>query len=129
VPKLPLALRTVLANCNAHCRRNFVKVIGSFPDECQFVLENLGEVYGYDEQARVRGLSPQERLYFHQEHSQPVMEKLHAWCEVQFEERKVEPNSGLGQAISYLLKHYGRNSLCFCEKREHHWTTIWLSVP
>ena len=46
-------------------------------------------------------------MRFHQEHSQPVMEKLHAWLEGQFQEKKVEPNSGLGQAIAYLLKHWG----------------------
>ena len=54
VPKLNA---TLVANCNAHSRRNFVKVTASFPDECQFVLETLGEVFGYDEQAREQGLS------------------------------------------------------------------------
>jgi hypothetical protein len=39
------------------------------------------------------------------------MEKLHSWCAAQFEERKVEPNSGLGQAISYLLKHWEKLTL------------------
>ncbi len=111
VPKLPEPLQTLLANCNAHSRRNFVKVTPSFPEECRFVLETLGEVYGYDEQARSRGMSAAERLRFHQEHSGPVMEKLHTWCDVQFEERKVEPNSGLGQAISYLLKHWEKLTL------------------
>ncbi|MGA2581369.1 MAG: transposase [Bryobacteraceae bacterium] len=77
----------------------------------RFVLETLGEVYGYDEQARARGLSTEERLRFHQEHSGPVMEKLQSWCAAQFEERKVEPNSGLGQAISYLLKHWEKLTL------------------
>jgi transposase len=88
-----------------------VKVTPNFPEECRFVLETLGEVYGYDEQARARGLSTEERLRFHQEHSGPVMEKLHSWCAAQFEERKVEPNSGLGQAISYLLKHWEKLTL------------------
>jgi transposase len=109
VPKLPL--QPVLANCNAHGRRHFVKVTPSFPEECRFVLETLGEVYGYDAAARERGLSSEERLRFHQEHSGPVMEKLHAWLEAQFAERKVEPNSGLGQAISYLLKHWEQLTL------------------
>jgi len=103
---VPKPLATLLANCNAHSRRNFVKVTPNFPEECRFVLETLGEVYGYDEVAREQGMSPEERLGFHQEHSGPVMEKLHTWCQVQFEERKVEPNSGLGEAISYLLKHW-----------------------
>jgi transposase len=106
VPKLT---ETLVANCNAHGRRNFVKVTASFPGECRFVLETLGEVYGYEEQARA--MSAEERLHFHQAHSGPVMETLHTWCTVQFEERKVEPNSGLGQAISYLLKHWEKLTL------------------
>jgi transposase len=108
VPKLS---ETVQANCNAHNRRNFVKVTANFPEECRYVLESLGEVYGYDAQAREQGMSWDERLGFHQEHSGPVMERLHAWCEVQFAERKVEPNSGLGQAISYLLKYWEKLTL------------------
>ena len=40
-----------------------------------------------------------------------MMEKLHSWCAAQFEERKVAPNSGLGQAISYLLKHWEKLTL------------------
>jgi hypothetical protein len=99
----------------------------NFPEECRFVLETLGEVYGYDEQARTLGMSTEDRLHFHQKHSGPVMEKLHTWCQVQFEERKVEPNSGLGQAIPYLLKHW-ENSPCSCECRARPSIIIW-SLP
>ena len=74
-------------------------------------MESLGEVYGNDEVARVQGMSSEQRLHFHQEHSGPVMEKLHAWLTAQFDERKVEPNSGLGTAISYLLKYWDRLTL------------------
>ena len=76
VPKL---VETLVANCNAHGRRNFVKVTANFPEPCRFVLETLGEVYGYDAVAREQGMSAEERLRFHQEHSEPVMEKLHTW--------------------------------------------------
>ena len=34
------------------------------------------------------------------------MEQLHAWLERQFAERRTEPNSGLGKAITYLLRHW-----------------------
>jgi len=34
------------------------------------------------------------------------MDKLHAWLEAQLAERRTEPNSGLGEAISYLLRHW-----------------------
>jgi len=111
VPKLAAPLATLLANCLAHGRRNFVEVTPNFPEECRFVLETLGEVYGYDDQAREQGLSPEERLHFHQEHSGPVMEKLRVWLHAQFEEKNVEPNSGLGKAISYLLKHWEKLTL------------------
>lgn len=108
---LPKSLQVIVAHCLAHGRRNFVEVIANFPAQCRFVLETLGEVYGYDDQARERGLSPEERLQFHQKHSAPVMEKLHAWLGTQFEEKTVEPNSGLGKAITYLLRHWERLTL------------------
>ena len=78
----------------------------NFPSECRYVLEMLGQVYGYDAEARERGLTPDERLRHHQERSRPVMDSLHAWLEAQLAERRTEPNSGLGQAISYLLRHW-----------------------
>jgi len=54
---------------------------------------------------------PEARLRFHQEHSEPVMKQLHAWFLAQFEEKRVEPNSGLGEAITYCLKHWERLTL------------------
>ncbi len=35
-----------------------------------------------------------------------MMDQLHGWLEAQFAERKAEPNSGLGKAITYLLRHW-----------------------
>jgi len=111
LPKLPEKLEVIVGHCLAHARRHFVEVTPNFPLECRFVLESLGEVYGYDEAARAQCMSPEQRLRFHQEQSGPVMDKLHVWLSAQFEERKVEPNSGLGTAISYLLKHWDRLTL------------------
>src|ERR1044072_4257973 len=109
---VPKIIETLVANCNAHGRRNFVKVAANFPEPCRFVLESFREVYGYDAVARKQGImAAEERLAFHQEHSKPVMDKLHAWLEAQFDERLVEPNSGLGQAISYLLNHWQKLTL------------------
>ena len=106
LPKLPEKLEILLGNCNAHARRRFVQVTPNFPQECQFVLESFREVYRYDAEAKEQGLTPEQRLRFHQEHSQPVMDALHAWFEAQFNEKKVEPNSGLGEAITYCLKRW-----------------------
>ena len=57
-------------------------------------------------EARERGLTADERLRLHQQRSRPVTDRLHAWLDAQLDERKTEPNSGLGQAITYLLRHW-----------------------
>jgi transposase len=106
VPKLPAGVEILLANCLAHGRRQFVDVAENFPNECRYVLELLGQVYLHDAEARERGLTPEERLRSHQERSRPVMDKLHAWLKAQLAERRTEPNSGLGPAIGYLLRHW-----------------------
>jgi hypothetical protein len=108
---MPEKLALLWANCNAHARCRFVQVTPNFPEECRFVLESLRDVYRYDAEAEERGLTPEERLRFHQEHSQPVMDALQAWFKVQFAEKKGEPNSGLGKAISYCLKRWDRLTL------------------
>ena len=101
---LPKPLEVVLANCLAHGRRQFVEVAANFPEECRYVLERLADVYRAEDLAQ--GLSPDERLRFHQAHSGPVMTALHAWLTAQLAEHRVEPNSGLGRAIRYLLTHW-----------------------
>jgi transposase len=111
VPKLEKKMEIFWGNCNAHARRRFVEVTPNFPEECRFVLESFRDVYHYDDEAQSQGLTPEERLRFHQEHSQPVMDTLHAWFLAQFAEKKVEPNSGLGEAITYCLNHWPQLTL------------------
>jgi len=103
---LPKPFAVILAHCLAHARRKFVEVTPSFPAECRYVLETLRAVYHHDAQAREDGLSPAARLAWHQAQSGPRMEGLHAWLTDQIAEHRVEPNSGLGQAIAYVLKHW-----------------------
>ena len=67
-------------------------VVNSFPSECRYVLETLREVFHFDVLAKEQGLTPRERLLFHQQNSRPLMDSLQ--CKQQFEERNVEPNSG-----------------------------------
>ena len=61
---LPTELETIVANCLAHGRRQFVEVA-----------------------------------------------ELHAWFTRQFEDRLVEPNSSLGGAIAYMLRHWEKLTL------------------
>jgi transposase len=102
----PKDFEVILANCNAHARRHFVDVVESFPVECSFVIEILRDVYANDAAAKHMGLSAEERLWFHQDASGPLMDTLHAWLGVQFPEKRVEKNSSVGEAISYMLKRW-----------------------
>lgn len=108
---LPGALETIVSNCLVHGRRQFVDVVGSFPDEVRHVLEELALVYRVDELARKQGLSPVERLALHQEESAPVMERLSKWLADLLDQKKVEPNSVLGKAIRYVQKRWDRMTL------------------
>ncbi len=103
---LPKDLEVILANCLAHGRRYFVREHANFPDECRHVLEELAEVYRNDAVTRQQNMSPQERLRYHQATSGPVLDRLQAWFNEQFQERRVEPNSSLGKAISYMRNHW-----------------------
>ena len=95
---------TVDLNCLAHGRGKFKEIEENFPLECLRVLEAIRKVYEND--ARTVGMSERARLEYHQAQSGPVMEALRDWIEKQFEEKNVEPNSGLGKAFQYLRNHW-----------------------
>ena len=97
---------TLLARCLAHSRRRYVVLAETFPEEVRFVLETLREVYRIDADARKQGLDDEQRLKLHQKQSGPLMERLGEWMAAQFAERRVEPNSTLGEAIQYMTKHW-----------------------
>jgi transposase len=108
---LPGELETIVANCLAHGRRNFVELFDRFPDECRHVIKAFKVIYHNDKVAREDALSAEARLVWHQTHSQQTMEDLQAWLQRQFAEKRVEPNSALGNAINYLLKRWERFTL------------------
>lgn len=108
---IPKEFETILGNCLTHARRYFVKVVEAFPEQCLFVIEILRDVYKHDEKTREQNMSPEKRLDYHQEHSGPLMKKLHEWLELQFSDKLVEPNSSLGQAISYMMNHWSKLTL------------------
>ncbi len=102
---------TIQAGCIAHSRRRYVEVVDNFPAECRHVLETLREVYKHDALAKERQLSPEKRLQLHQAESGPLMEQLQQWLGEQLDEKRVEPNSGLGEAIRFMRKHWSRLTL------------------
>jgi hypothetical protein len=96
--------RRIKARCLAHARRYCVEAEEAFPEECRHVLDAIATVYGNE--AQTRGMDPQARLHYHQQHSAGVLEALSEWIEEQFRERRVEPNGQLGKAFQYVQNHW-----------------------
>ena len=102
----PPGIATVLCNCLSHGRRKVADLVDVFPEACLHVLEELKTVYIVDARARRNKLTAEQRLALHQQESKPAMDRLHAWLNAQFTEKKVEPNSSLGGAFNYLLNRW-----------------------
>ncbi len=102
----PGNFETILCNCLTHARRKFVYEEWNFPVECQSVIDILAKVYKYDKDAKEQNMSWAERLKYHQEKSGPLIAELEVWLTEQIDQNLVEPNSGLGQSISYMRNHW-----------------------
>jgi transposase len=103
---LPAQFQVILANCLCHARRKVVEVAVAFPREVALVLVTFEQLYANEELVRRQTLSAQERLEFHHLHSGFLMEGLRTWMQVQMSTKTVEPNSSLGQAFAYMIKHW-----------------------
>jgi transposase len=101
----------VECNCLSHGRRHIVDEAQNFPEECRYVLEQLGLVFNNDAECKKLGLAGHDRMRFHQQHSAKLMADLEAWIRAEFDEKRVEPNSGLGEAFRYLLKRWTKLTL------------------
>jgi hypothetical protein len=98
--------RVVDLNCLVHARRQFVDIQDFFPGECEHLITAIASVYRHEAQCVAAQLTPAQRLAYHQTHSAPVMDALQGWMQQQLTDKQVEPNSRLGQAYNYMLKHW-----------------------
>lgn len=104
---------TFLGLCLAHGRRNFIEVAPNFPEPCRHVIDVLASVDRHDAHARGARMSAPQRLLHHRANSRPLLLDLKKWMEKQLHEKQVEPNSGLGQAMRYMLRHWKGLTLFF----------------
>lgn len=96
--------KVILCKCLSHGLRKFSELEHVFPEQCQFVLKILGQVYSFEEQTK--GMGDDERLLYHQHHSLPLINSLYTWLNQQRDEKRVEPNSHMGTSINYMLNHW-----------------------
>ncbi len=101
-----LGTDTNVASCNAHGRRGFADLSEQHLDEVIYALELYQHVWINDSHCREHDLCDNDRLAYHKEHSLPHMNTLLQWCQQQLESDAVEPNSNLGQAMKYFIRHF-----------------------
>jgi transposase len=101
---IPVSFNTILCNCLSHGFRKFDDLKEFYPEPCIRVIELIADVYKNEE--KTAGLTKQQRLEFHQEHSTSIMNQLYEYISHQLESKQVEPNDSLGQAMRYMLKHW-----------------------
>lgn len=102
----PEGYSVVEANCLTHARRNFVEQLGNFPVECRFLLGKFGELYGIDDLCKTHALTADQRLEVHKRESAPILDAMRTWMTAEFDANRVEKNSGLGAAFTYMLKRW-----------------------
>lgn len=92
--------------CLVHSRRKFFEIKEFFPEECGHVIKEIGEIYTIEALCKKRRLSDEERLALHRKKSRPRMVKLGCWLRKKLRKKEIEPNSRLGDAARYMMKHW-----------------------
>jgi len=90
--------------CLAHARRKFAELEKTHPRPCGYALDEIGKIYEHE--AVARRMSDEDRQAYHEKLSLPIMSKLRQWMKQEIEDKRVEPNSGLGKAMAYFENQY-----------------------
>lgn len=92
--------------CHAHARRQFEPIAkaSKTPGLAVKALQYYRRLYRIERMAKQQDLTPEERLAFRQQHSQPLMDAFHAWL-VEHAPTTL-PKSPLGKAFQYVLTRW-----------------------
>lgn len=97
---------TIVALCLVHGRRNFIDCENAFPDEASYVIERIAEVYKNEKFIKSQNMNDNQRMDYHIKHSSEPMNEIKKFAETSINDKKVEPNSSLGGALKYMIKHW-----------------------
>lgn len=93
-------------NCLAHARRPFIHGLSQAHEDSEHVLALIGKVYWHDKICEEKALNEVQRLYFHRRYSKPILSRLHRCLTKWQAEKRYEPASQMGKAITYILKRW-----------------------
>ena len=110
----PSRQRVVWCLCNAHARRQFFDLLDDYPEFCQRIVSYFDRIFENERITKNKNLNDDDRLIFHRENSLALYQKIISLAEDHLKEKKTEPNSNLGKAIKYLLRHIeGLMQFCY----------------
>lgn len=92
--------------CAAHAFRRFRSLLGTYPEQARVVMTTYGHVYDHDDHCKQHDYTDEQRLTYHRQHSQPLMDRLKAWAEQELKQRRAEPNGVLATECQYLITHW-----------------------
>ena len=100
--------KMVEITCNAHAFLKFQIIKDQFPADYAIVGEAYHHVFEHDAKTKENGMTPEERLAFHQKHSKPWMEKIKEYCTSKIQSRLVEPRSPLWEPLNFIINQWSR---------------------
>lgn len=86
-----------------HGHRKFKDLENNYPEECQYFLNLIFEIYENDRNCK--HYTSEQRLKYHQEKSQPYIDAIYTKITELFIKKIIEPNSDLGKAMNYWVNH------------------------
>lgn len=97
-------LKITLAGCSAHARRKFWDLLEREPSlaVAQLGFETYQRLYDVEREAKVRGLTAEERRALRQRKSKPILERFYALIEPL--QDRLRPKDPQRRAIGYAVK-------------------------
>ncbi len=96
---------TLVAYCLQHLRLHIIEASPGFRSETNTMLDAVNQVFAFDRDTDE--MTPEERLAYHQQNSQPVMDALYKFsAEQKLRNKKAEPNDLYGKLLNYVLGHW-----------------------
>jgi hypothetical protein len=102
--------RVIYGGCNAHAVRRFKAVKDRYPEEAGYALERYERIFDHEDHCKRVGLDDEQRLAYHRERSKPLFDEICEHGEMLFKEKKIEPNSDIGEAYGYVSNNRVRLS-------------------
>ena len=92
------------AQCWVHNRRQYLKAQDIYPDQVSQMLDGIAALYRVEARIREQALTGDRKREYRQTHSQPIVDRIFAWCQQQLDRLTLTPQDPLRKALIYTLK-------------------------